>query len=317
MQNNLVELIQATKDSLGLSEFVIEKDYYLSKVLRHLSSVENDNFQLVFSGGTCLAKAHRVVNRMSEDIDFKFQKKEAVHTTSKTKYLKALKNFREQLIALLKNTIFSVEEIKIRNEGKYLCITLKYPCIFPPNTALRPHLLLEFSDSKIRLPTKNLPVITLIENTLGTMSDLVPCTLKCISIEETAAEKWVGLTRRIAAIDRGYYVNDITLVRHLYDLSAIYKANQLGESFSQIIGDIISNDAKQFKNQHPEYNNNPMQEIQRSLSLLKTDPIWKTHYQNFIDAMVYDQVPTHPYDDTIQLVERIGRKILALPENKS
>lgn len=46
------------------SEELVEKDY-----------TENEYFRLVFAGGTCLAKAHKIVKRMSEDVDFKIQLK--------------------------------------------------------------------------------------------------------------------------------------------------------------------------------------------------------------------------------------------------
>ena len=40
-----------------------------------LSNIENEYFRLIFCGGTCLAKAHKLVQRMSEDVDFKVQLK--------------------------------------------------------------------------------------------------------------------------------------------------------------------------------------------------------------------------------------------------
>ena len=48
-----------------------------------------------------------------------------------------------------------------------------------------------------------------------------PLHIDCVSLDETAIEKWVGLTRRIVAIKRGYHPDDETLIRHVYDLNAI------------------------------------------------------------------------------------------------
>lgn len=71
----LTELIEATRQHINLHEDVIEKDYHVTQVIHALSKVENEYFRLVFCSGTCLAKAHKLVQRMSEDVDFKIQLK--------------------------------------------------------------------------------------------------------------------------------------------------------------------------------------------------------------------------------------------------
>lgn len=50
---------------------VIEKDLLITAVLQIVSTLESDGIQLIFCGGTCLSKAHGLIERMSEDIDFK------------------------------------------------------------------------------------------------------------------------------------------------------------------------------------------------------------------------------------------------------
>ena len=54
-----------------LAEAVIEKDLLLTEVLRTVAAMETDGIALIFCGGTCLSKAHRLIDRMSEDVDFK------------------------------------------------------------------------------------------------------------------------------------------------------------------------------------------------------------------------------------------------------
>ncbi len=71
----LTLLIDETGVALDLPSAVIEKDYYVTQVIHVLSDTENEYFRLVFAGGTCLAKAHKIVKRMSEDVDFKIQLK--------------------------------------------------------------------------------------------------------------------------------------------------------------------------------------------------------------------------------------------------
>lgn len=99
LDEKLLRLIGATSEVLGLEDVVIEKDYYVTQIIHALSDLENDFFRLVFSGGTRLAKAHKIVKRMSEDVDFKIHIKKVEGNFSKTRFLKELKQFRALIIS--------------------------------------------------------------------------------------------------------------------------------------------------------------------------------------------------------------------------
>lgn len=45
-------------NSLTISEFALEKDFIVTEVLHAISQINNDKFDLVFCGGTCLSKAY-------------------------------------------------------------------------------------------------------------------------------------------------------------------------------------------------------------------------------------------------------------------
>jgi hypothetical protein len=53
------------------SPALVEKDWYVVKALAAINSADTAPFRLVFGGGTALSRAHRLVRRMSEDIDLK------------------------------------------------------------------------------------------------------------------------------------------------------------------------------------------------------------------------------------------------------
>ena len=53
--------------SVGL----VEKDLYVVKAIAALAAIDAAPFTLVFGGGTALARAHKIIRRMSEDVDFK------------------------------------------------------------------------------------------------------------------------------------------------------------------------------------------------------------------------------------------------------
>ena len=53
-------------DRLNTSPAIIEKDYYVTMILKALAKrVPN----LLFKGGTSLSKCHKIINRFSEDFD--------------------------------------------------------------------------------------------------------------------------------------------------------------------------------------------------------------------------------------------------------
>jgi predicted nucleotidyltransferase component of viral defense system len=60
--------IRAASDYLKINEEFIEKDYWITFVLRCLSKSRHAD-KAVFKGGTSLSKAYGLINRFSEDVD--------------------------------------------------------------------------------------------------------------------------------------------------------------------------------------------------------------------------------------------------------
>lgn len=309
LNENLVQLVRDTGELLGLEETVIEKDYYVTQVIHALSNIENENFRLIFCGGTCLAKAHRLVQRMSEDVDFKVQLKTS-EKFSKSRLKKELKQFRLLIRSRLLLPNLLVTNDFCRSEGRYQQITLQYSRSFPINSTLRPDIKVEFTLTNILLSTDKLEVKTIIEDTIKEVNLFTPPTTRCISIDETAIEKWVGLTRRLMAIERGCEDDDKTLIRHVYDLNAINQNFKINPNFIELAKIIVTDDGKQFRNQHPEYAMNPGDEIKQSLAILKNKPIWKERYEEFIETMVYDSRNILPYDEAINTLEGISLDVI-------
>ena len=65
-QDIFIDATQKTRDETGIEPAIIEKDYYVSMMLRLLAA---SNIGFVFKGGTSLSKAYKVIERFSEDID--------------------------------------------------------------------------------------------------------------------------------------------------------------------------------------------------------------------------------------------------------
>jgi predicted nucleotidyltransferase component of viral defense system len=63
-----LELYQVAHDNSGLSKIIIEKDWWVTAVLRALFSLPYAEI-LSFKGGTSLSKCYNLIERFSEDID--------------------------------------------------------------------------------------------------------------------------------------------------------------------------------------------------------------------------------------------------------
>jgi len=101
-KEELQELATLTAEKLGLPDpYVIEKDWFVTKAIAILMAVQDEIFHLVFQGGTALAKAHRFVQRMSEDCDFRLAYKNPEEIYKKDAQRKLLRTFRKNLVKAL------------------------------------------------------------------------------------------------------------------------------------------------------------------------------------------------------------------------
>lgn len=62
------DLIEATAQHLNLRPLFVEKDYWVTYVLKNLANSEHRE-KVIFKGGTSLSKAYGYIERFSEDID--------------------------------------------------------------------------------------------------------------------------------------------------------------------------------------------------------------------------------------------------------
>lgn len=68
---SLQDLLEVQKHFDLPSPVLVEKDWYVVRALAAINAADVKPFRLVFSGGTALGRAHRLIRRMSEDIDLK------------------------------------------------------------------------------------------------------------------------------------------------------------------------------------------------------------------------------------------------------
>ena len=67
-EKSIIEEVASIK---GISESFVEKDWYVTQVIKTVSEITYQDFQIIFTGGTALSKAHNLILRFSEDVDFR------------------------------------------------------------------------------------------------------------------------------------------------------------------------------------------------------------------------------------------------------
>ncbi len=97
------DIIEQTAEQSGRTPTVIEKDYYVTLILKILAEKLDS---CVFKGGTSLSKGFHVINRFSEDIDITFKEYIGESRRKKLKNV-VLKGISEELNMPIANVCIS------------------------------------------------------------------------------------------------------------------------------------------------------------------------------------------------------------------
>ncbi len=203
------EAVNLTAAETAFAARLIEKDYFCSVLLEHLAAVTGG--QLVFKGGTCLAKVHAEFYRLSEDLDFVLpmavdaprseRSNRAVGLKKAVAALpRALPCFRlvEPLQGANESTQYIgsvgyVSTLDRHEETIKIEISLREPLLTPTVIGAARTILLD--------PVSGAPMVPAVP-------------VRCISKAEAIAEKFrAALTRREAAI-RDFYDLDYAARKH-------------------------------------------------------------------------------------------------------
>ena len=192
-KEQMLELINLTTEQLGLQDpYVVEKDFYVTKAVSALSKIKSDTFDLIFQGGTALVKAHKIIQRMSEDCDFRLVYKDLAKHSNKSLQRKQLRMFRESILEELLGHDFKLDEgaVTTRNEGCFITIRARYNSYYSavPN-ALKPYIAFEFFLGEMNTHPVEKKITSLIRETLGEVVQHIQASVACMSVLETAAEK--------------------------------------------------------------------------------------------------------------------------------
>lgn len=101
---NLKENVSRIAEENKFAKEIMEKDYHLTKILHELSKRQIKD--LVFKGGTCLNKCYLDFYRLSEDLDFVYNKD--VKGLSRNQVRKKLSEIKKEFFDILKRAELNV-----------------------------------------------------------------------------------------------------------------------------------------------------------------------------------------------------------------
>lgn len=333
LSTTVAELINdfSIESDSNIRQYVFEKDLIVCDAIRALSQIPQDeNFRLVFCGGTCLSKAYGLLQRMSEDVDFKIVPTKMGSQLSRSALKKHLGAYVKSVVEHLERCGFDGNCIarQCRDEYKYTSLDIQFESVFEKPVSLRPHLLIELNFTLIADKTEFKNAGSLFDS-LSKLSNFTPVAIECVSLSEAFTEKLISFPRRLAMQIAKFHPNvnltadtgwDPALVRHLYDVCVIAnKSSIISNDISKIAGLlqlVIAKDANEFANQHPEFISDPKNELLSAIKWAKTSVDLKAQYQQFVDDMVYAPKSERPsFEASIDLFERtLSSALAALPD---
>lgn len=221
------EVIFNTADFYKLPIAIIEKDYYVTLVLKEIA---NRNPDIVFKGGTSLSKCYKIIDRFSEDIDLNIMG-DTKPGESKRRNLKA---HIVDAIEYCKLTLTEPESIRSRRDfNKYV---IDYPTQFDANF-LKQHLIIETAVFFRAYPTEKKEADSFVYNYLLEnkysdiieLYDLSPFTLNVQTTDRTFVDKLFALG--------DYYLADTIQghSRHIYDLYKLLPTIEFNDELKLLI----------------------------------------------------------------------------------
>lgn len=275
-------IIEEVAQIKGISEAFVEKDWYVTQVIRLITSISFQDFALVFTGGTALSKAHGIIQRFSEDIDFRVIAP-SLTEHSKSQQSKTLSAFKKAVVDMLQ-AHFDVDQNQItaRNGNRFIAIELNYPTLFGRADALRPHILLELTVSNLSLPALNLPVSSFINEVAKRLPEVKG--IDCIDPVENAADKLSAITWRIPDRKRGTVDDDPDIVRHIHDLAILSDRVMNHPDFPTMVRSAIDRDDKRSET---ITGLTLTQKLAKLLSILGLDAEYSPEYERFVNGMSY------------------------------
>lgn len=302
------ELVATAAEHIGLPEVYVEKDYWVTKALKHLS--ESDYREIaVFKGGTSLSKAWRLIDRFSEDIDLAVFANDRGDSARK-KLLKSIEATVAQDLTAL------ADDVRISKGSKFRKTVYEYPRNADGEEfgQASPELLIEVNSFTNPEPFETRKLQTFVadmltqrdEHDLIKTYELQGFNIQVLSVERTLIEKILGVIKDSYDDDPVQKLSD--RIRHLYDICLILKHEKYrdfiaGDGFAALCNKCIEDEQKVFPDT-VDFFDKPLSEAPLFSSFTKWRPSLAGTYSGVFADLVYrDLPPIQEIEDALMFIQ--------------
>lgn len=289
-RDNFFDGINLAAEKYGILPTVVEKDYYVTVILRELSKRLD---YVVFKGGTSLSKCHKVIKRFSEDIDITIDRKLSQGQMKKLK--EAIKATADELGLRIPNIDST------RSRRSYNCYKLEYDSVLSEkDEVVKSEVLLETSFAEVSFPTVLLSVHSYVGDMLLDEApdkveeyQLDPFDMKVQDIDRTLADKVFAIC--------DYHLQDKVKKhsRHIYDIYKLLQIVPQTADFKKLVADVRIERAKTSicPSAQPGVN------VPELLKYIVEHEIYREDYESLTTKLLEEKVP---YDVAIKAVSLIA-----------
>jgi len=303
--------ILATAQHLAIPEVYVEKDYWVSLVLKELFASELSN-QIVFKGGTSLSKCYNLIQRFSEDIDLVIIR---IEDEADNQLNKRLKNIGR----IVKNILPEKHVEGYTNKKGMIRKTVhEYEKVFEGDLGqVGESIVIEASWLGSSEPFSKKTVSSYIQDfiTLKGPKDLLEkyelssFDVQALSVKRTFCEKIMSLVRFSLTGDP--FESLPKKVRHIYDLHLMMKSEDVlsffnEDDFIEMLFKVGQDDLIGYRHNNEWLKNHPCSAI----IFDAPEKIWpyiQSEYQTSFKQMVFGQLPEET--DLLTTLDKIKSRI--------
>jgi hypothetical protein len=241
-KNERIEIFRETAARRGMSEAVVEKDYWVCFVLERLFSDEALSQSLLFKGGTSLSKVFGLIERFSEDIDLivdwrKVTEEDPLAKRSKSQqeqFNRKLQELgqvyvRDVILPQLQNVLKDVVDVSISEDPNV--VDVAFPASFLEQY-IRPLVKLEIGPLAIWVPNAEFEISAYVNEEFPKLFRNKTFSVRAIRAERTFWEKVTILHHEAGRPMNSH--QPLRYSRHYYDLFCLSNSGVKQKALSDL-----------------------------------------------------------------------------------
>lgn len=323
-QQELIEIFRQIRRKINLDEVAIEKDVWVTTVLRALFALPYSD-QLSFKGGTSLSKCWKVIERFSEDVDIAINREFFGFEGDSFTVKQISKNLRKATCQFCRNTLqYDLQKQLIANgipENQFSVtvqitdvttvdpekIFVEYKSIFNTNPYVKNVVVLEVSGRSMRESLQETEIQSFVDEYFSqAIFAEKPFQIKAVAPERTFLEKICLLHEEFSKPQN--LVRTERMSRHLYDLQRMIDTHIANRALAdkELYQSVIAHRRRFISIKDFDYDTL----APATICIIPPESVieqWKTDYETMQQTMIYGT--SLPFSDLVERIKELNNRI--------